>query len=117
MYSLKLHKNITLDKWKAHPKAQQILMIANELNRAGNFIQNKRYDSANFCYERAFELIDLTSSDLKWRSSRELRRFRELLGELYLENEKNLEMNHQLYIGLLRLSPEAYRMLYPVVGK
>ena len=89
-------------------------MIANELNRAKNFIESGKTDSVNMCYERAFELTDLTSSDSKWRGkSRELRRFRELLAMQYAAREKDASVNKMLYIGLLRLSAEAYRMLYP----
>ncbi len=114
MYPLKLHKNLNQEKWAAYPKGQQILMIANELNRAKNFIKNGKTDSVNMCYERAFELTDLTSSDAKWRGkSRELRRFRELLAMQYTEKEKDASINQMLYVGLIRLSADAYRMLYP----
>lgn len=118
MYQLILHKELNLEKWSARTKVQQILMIANELNRANNFIKSEKPDSVNFCYERAFELIDLTSSDQKWRGrNRELRRCRELLAEQYLNHKKNKKINKQIYLGLLRLSPEAYRILYPVYDK
>lgn len=114
MYPLKLHKNLNLDKWATYSRGQQILMIANELNRANNFIKTGETDSVNMCYERAFELTDLTSSDSRWlENGRELRRFRELLAMLYADKHKNAELNQQLYMGLLRLSGEAYRMLYP----
>lgn len=107
-----------MEKWSAHSKGQQILMIANELNRAKNFIESGRLDSVNMCYERAFELTDMTSSDSKWRGQgRELRRFREMLAMQYISLEKDAAMNQALYLGLLRLSPEAYRMLYPAKEK
>lgn len=114
MYELVLHKGLTLEKWSAYSEAQQVLMISNELNRAKNFIQDGQTDAVNMCYERAFELTDMTSSDLKWRGKgRELRRFREMLGMQYASPKKDPKMNQALYIGLLRLSAEAYRMLYP----
>ena len=114
MYPLKLHKNLNLDKWATYSRGQQILMIANELSRANNFIKTGKTDSVNMCYERAFELTDLTSSDSRWLGKgRELRRFRELLAMLYAGKHKNAELNQQLYMGLLRLSGEAYRKLYP----
>ncbi|MFA6924289.1 MAG: hypothetical protein WC223_08555 [Bacteroidales bacterium] len=54
------HKNLTVEKWSVYSKAQQILMIANELNRAKNMPEKNKINETNLCYERAFELIDLT---------------------------------------------------------
>ncbi len=114
MYSLLLHKQLSEEKWFSYASGQQVLMIANELNRAANFIQKGQFNAVNMCYERAFELTDLTSSDPKWKGiGRELRRFRELLAEQYAADIKCHKINEMLYFGLLRLSPEAYRMLYP----
>jgi len=114
MYPLVLHKNLSLEKWATRSKGQQILMIANELNRAANFISSGKINAVNLCYERAFELTDLTSSDPKWRGhGRELRRFRELLAMQYINPQKDEEMNRALYVGLIRLSAEANRLLFP----
>ena len=116
MYPLILHKNLNEKKWFRYPLSQQVLMIANELNRAKNFMLSGKFTEVNSCYERAFELVDLTSADPKWSGNRlkELRRFRELLAQLYISEDKNNELNHTLYLGLLRLSSEAYRALYPM---
>lgn len=114
MYPLKWHKNLSEEKWFAYPGDKQILMIANELNRAKNLMGMKNMSAVNLCYERAFELTDLTSADPKWKGKiRELRRFREMLGQLYMMPDKDAGMNEMLYIGLLRLSAGAYRLLYP----
>ena len=114
MYELVLHKGLTLEKWSAYTEAKQVLMISNELNRAKNFIRDGNTEAVNMCYERAFELTDLTTSDIKWKGKcREMRRFREMLAMLYVDEKKDSQVNHMLYLGLLRLSPEAYRMLYP----
>ena len=116
MYPLIFHKNLTEEKWFAYPQSQQALMIANEINRAKNFIVSQKIDQANGCYERALELTDLTSADPRWRgnSLKELRRFREMLAQQYASKNKNETINQQLYRGLLQLSPEAYRLLFPV---
>jgi len=116
MYTLTFHKNLNEEKWFSHSYSQQVLMIANELNRAKNFIFSKKFSEVNSCYERAFELVDLTSADPKWSDNRlrELRRFRELLAQQYMSENKNKDLNHTLYLGLLRLSYEAYRTLYPM---
>ena len=116
MYPLVYHKHLTPEKWSAYTRGQQVLMIANELNRAKNLLNRGDRSSARLCYERAFERIDLTSEDEKWRGKlKEFRRFRELLAELYLAQDQDVHRLEQLYIALLRLSAEAHRMLYPAV--
>ncbi len=118
MYALKLHKKLTAEKWAAYSRAQQILMIANELQRAKNFIAKKQYEACSLCYERAFELTDMTCADIRWRGKlKELRRFRELLAQLYVSDKKDERKNDLLYMGLLRLSSEAYRTLFPAKYK
>jgi hypothetical protein len=113
MYPLKLHKNLTPEKWAGYSKGQQILMIANELNRAKNWIKKNQRDETNQCYERAFELIDLTTEDLKWMAGiRELLRCREVLAELYMQQQKNGALNHMAYECLIALSSEAYNLMH-----
>jgi len=117
MYPLILHKGLSEQKWFAYPRYKQILMIANELNRAANLIELGKFDQVNLCYERAFELTDLTSADIKWKGRlKELRRFREALGWNYVAAEKCPRLNEMLYKGLIQLSPEAYRLLFPAPG-
>ena len=113
MYPLTLHRNLTSDRWQRLSRAQQVLMIANELHRAGNWIAKDAPDEANTCYERALELCDLTGEDRRWRSNRlrELRRFRELLAGLYSSEKKDLRSNEHLYRGLIQLDPEAWNLL------
>ncbi|KAA3617039.1 MAG: hypothetical protein D8M58_04420 [Calditrichaeota bacterium] len=109
---LKHHKNLSFKKWFAYPKGQQLLMIANELNRAKNWIIKNNIENVNLCYERAFELTDITISDNKWVGKRkELLRFGEYLAEQYTKPQKSLDINSQLYRGLIALSPESYNML------
>ncbi|NOX87526.1 MAG: hypothetical protein GXO77_00745 [Calditrichaeota bacterium] len=88
-------------------------MIANKLNRAKNLIRQNKEAAAKECYERAFELTDLTSADPKWSGGlKELRRFREVLGWLYT-GERNdirfIELTHRM---LIMLAPEAWKMMY-----
>ncbi len=111
MYKLKFHKNLDTKKWNKFSKSQQILMIANELNRAKNWIIKGDLDEVNNCYERAFELLDLTIS-LTTRKNllKELLRFREIFALQYLnaknpeDIQKNLMKNQQLFNVLLSLN-------------
>ena len=115
MYRLRQHKNLTLEKWSGYPKEQQVLMIANELNRAGNWIDKLATEEVNNCYERALELTDLTSSDRKWQGNArwELRRFRQMLAIQYTNPEKDAMVNRQLYNLLVQTVPEAWNLLRP----
>jgi len=110
MYPLKLHASLTGEKWEAYSTTKQVLMIANELNRAVNCIKNNYPEDAGRCFERAMELTDLTVEDIRWRRSlKELLRFRELLSELYIS--KNIDLNRMCLSGLLSFDAGAWNML------
>jgi len=115
MYQLLLHTNLSLEKWSHYPKAQQVVMIANELNRAKNWIDKKAIMEVNSCYERALELTDLTTADIKWQGHArwEMRRFREMLATFYLNSEKDAVFNTRLYRLLLQIVPDAWNLLHP----
>ena len=113
MYQLKQHKNLSREKWFAYPREQQLLMIANELNRAKNWIEKGDSAHVDSCYDRALELTDLTSEDKKWHAHglREMRRFREILAQLYIVPDKDLKNNTLLYNCLLQMHPGAWNLL------
>lgn len=112
MYPLIYHKSLTLEKWSAYPKMQQILMISNELNRAKNWIMKLQNNEANLAYERAFELIDLSKADIKWKNTAvELMRLKETLAEIYCQTDKDLNKNNLCLKLLIEFSPESYNML------
>lgn len=112
MYPLVYHKKLTIEKWSKYSAGRQILMIANELNRAKNRIKQGNAKEVNLCYERAMELTDLTSSDPKWKSGlKELRRFRETLGWIYISEKKDLKMNSLIYRTLIQLKSESWNLV------
>lgn len=101
---------MTTEKWFSYPCYQQILMIANELNRAQNALEKKDAENAVHAWERAFELTDLTTADVKNRRLlKELLRFREMLGEAFIQLDAT--MNRSLMIELIRLDQAAYRAM------
>ncbi len=104
------HKSMTLERWSFFSKGQQILMIANEINRVKNILLKNNSDDINSSYERALDLIDITVQDLKWGNNlKEILRCREFIGMLYFE--RNSYLNNLLLHNLLLLSPDAYNML------
>jgi hypothetical protein len=110
MYRLKLHKNLTVEKWKTFGRGKQLLMIANELNRAKNLVQRGDRDEVLMAFERAFELLDLTIDVTETNLVRyELLRFRELLAQSYLESGSHgLD---KLIKVLVSLDKESYKAL------
>lgn len=111
MYPLVYHKSLTTDKWFSYPRHQQLLMIANEMNRSQNALLKQDKENAMHALERAFELTDLTTSDPKNPPIlKELLRFREMLGELF--NQPDAHKNKTLMEMLITLNSTAYGMLH-----
>ncbi len=104
------HASLTAERWTAYPREQQILMIANEMNRASRlFGADDRERLAN-AYERVLRLADLTVAVQPSRSlRRELLRWREVAGSVYLEPDERL--HHALLRALLCMTPESAKQL------
>ena len=109
------HASLTLERWSAYSRDQQILMIANEMNRAGKLFGAG--DSARLAnaYERVLRLADLTVEAQPSRSlRRELLRWRELAGALYVEPDA--ERHRALFRALLLLTPAGARQVPFLLG-
>ncbi|MDO8743014.1 MAG: hypothetical protein Q7J30_00405 [Candidatus Azambacteria bacterium] len=75
------HKNLADGGWQKISLYEQMGNIGSEVNRALNWRDKdkKLYENA---VDRAFELLDLTISDLRWRNRlKEIVRVRELLAD------------------------------------
>jgi sulfur transfer protein SufE len=106
-----LHSHLTPEKWRRFDRYQQILMMANELNRAGHWLERRQFEDVGQAYERLFELIDLSVMDPKWsRGRRELLRLRDCVSRLYLQPAGDGQLNRQIQTGLIALDPTAWNM-------
>ena len=103
------HKNLE-SRFSALPSHQQIIMVANELNRANHFEHNPAEYKA--CLERALELMDFIIDDrAKWGGKyRELLRARRFLANQYI-NAGIFSETSLLQRTLLQLDPTASSML------
>jgi hypothetical protein len=111
MYPLVYQKGMTAEKWHGYPRFQQILSIANELNRAQNSLLKDNLEYAEHAWKRAFELTDLTLEDnLPQGLLKELLLFREMLGEVFISHDPIA--HKKLINGLITLDAAAYRMLH-----
>jgi hypothetical protein len=109
---LKYHTTLTEEKWGKFDFYKQILMIANELNRAKNWIEKKDFREVKLCYERAFELLYLTIEIRNNKKKlRELLRFKEMLGMLYMKDYPTLKENFNLLKILVSLDKDSFKML------
>ncbi|MBI5682133.1 MAG: hypothetical protein HZC45_03035 [Deltaproteobacteria bacterium] len=110
--NLKYHKTMTKEKWRSFPFYKQILMIANELNRAGNWIEKGDFVEVRYCYERAFELLYLTIATLSRKNKlRELVRFKETLAGLYIKKIPIIKENLSLLNVLVSLDKDSFSFL------
>jgi hypothetical protein len=109
----RLHKNLTIDKWSAFPIDRQILMIGCEFSRVTNAPPVGAEAAIRESYERAFELLDLCTEDAKWRPRlRELLRFREHLGELYLQSSPDSHLHQRMYGVLMEWDAVTARLYH-----
>jgi hypothetical protein len=109
------HASLTLERWSAFSRDQQILMIANEMNRAGKLFARADREGLRRAYERVLRLADLTTEAQPSRSlRRELRRWRELAAAVYLEPEE--EPHRALFRALLLLTPAGARQAAWLAG-
>jgi hypothetical protein len=104
------HASLTPEQWAAFGRDQQILMIANEMNRASRLFGSEDRGRLVNAYERVLRLADLTVEVQPSRSlRRELLRWRELAGGVYLEPD--LQAHRQLFRALLLLTPASAKQV------
>lgn len=101
------HKNLNIQKWAKYKFPQQILMIANEINRAKNCCLKNDFNGVKRAYERALELVWLTLECTGERNRRkELLRWKEVLLSEYITEKKSCERSISILKILLLLTPE-----------
>lgn len=111
---LKQHPTLTKEKWARFPLSQQVLMIGNELGRAGHWLKKKDFAEVRQCYGRALELIYLTCALLKKKYQlKEFLRFKEALLGLYVKARPTSRENSALSRVLFTLDKDSYNILHP----
>ena len=106
------HANLSPARWAEFNLDQQILMIANEMNRATKLMAPVDRDRRLGCYARALQLTDLTVAVQARRGlRRELLRWRDLVAQLYVAPEPGSAAHEAALRCLLRFTPVAARQL------
>ncbi|UCD19883.1 MAG: hypothetical protein JSU64_01740 [candidate division WOR-3 bacterium] len=112
MYPLKYHTAIAAH-WHEFVRAQRILSVASELQRARSMLIANDAAEARNAYDRAFELLDLTVSLCNAHGERyELLRFREMMAHLYVNEADNTELLGELFNVLVSQDKDAYNLLH-----
>jgi hypothetical protein len=111
------HASLTPERWARFTLDQQVLMIANEMQRAMALVGPEDHAARQRTYERVLRLVDLTVSvQTKRTLRRELLRWRDLIAALYLEPKADLGAHRAAFRCLLRFRPEASRQIPYVLG-
>ena len=106
------HASLSPERWASFSLDQQILMIANEMNRAGKLMGPQDRDRLAPAYERVLNLTDLTVH-VQPRPSfrREMLRWRDLIAALYISEHPDPAAHAAAFRALLRFTPEASKQL------
>lgn len=106
------HDGLTAARWSQFSFDDQILMIANEMNRAMHLLESETWDHVHRCYERILQLVDLTVAGTPSKTRRrEALRWRELIASLYVDDRPSLQTHQDLFRCLLRFTPAASRQI------
>jgi hypothetical protein len=111
------HATLSAERWAAFSLDQQVLMIANEMQRASGLFAPDRDGSLRLAYERVLRLLDLTVEvQRKPTLRRELLRWRDLVAALYVAPLPDPGDHRAAFRCLLRMRPEASRQIPYLLG-
>jgi hypothetical protein len=111
------HASLSPDRWSQFPLPQQLLMIANEMNRASKLLHATEFERLRNGYARTLALADLTIQTTDRRAvRRELLRWRDLVAALYVAPVPDPIGHGAAFRVLLQLHPETWRQLPHVAG-
>lgn len=112
------HASLTGERWSAFDLDQQILMIANEMNRASRLLTPAGRTSLALAYERVLRLVDLTVEvHARPTLRRELLRWRDLIAELYHAPAPDPAGHEQAFRTLLLFTPVAAQQIPFVLSR
>lgn len=106
------HAGLTEERWAQFDLDSQVLMIANEMNRTSRLLDDEDPGSRRRGYERVLRLTDLTvATRPRPALRRELLRWRDLIAELYVEDEAAADRHRAALRVLLQMRPAAARQI------
>jgi len=104
-------------RFAALTRGQRMLMIANEMNRASKWMAVDQLELRRSAYRQVLLLADLCSDVERGRGVlKELRRFRECIAGLWLDDAPRAEEHGELFYALLTFTPETLAQMPYVTG-
>lgn len=80
-----IHENLAQGKWFTMTLSEQLGNVGSEVGRAVKWEQKGNTENRDSALYRAFDLLDLTIQDMRWRKGlKELCRAREVLADTFL---------------------------------
>ena len=106
-------QTLTAERWSRFAFDQQIMMIANEMHRGLHSLSLEQRASLQLVYERVLHMLGLTvQGKIQRNERRELQRWKEVIGQLYLGAQPDPLQHREALKVLLQLRP----LLAPQVG-
>jgi len=97
-------QTLTVERWRRFGIDQQILMIANEMHRGLHSMRPEQRPSLQLVYERVLHMLGLTvQGALRRNERRELLRWNEVVGQLYLGEHPDPARHREALKLLLQL--------------
>jgi hypothetical protein len=111
------HDGLSPERFARFSRGQQLMAIANEMNRASKLFAPADRERLGRAYERVLALVDLTVEVNPGRSlRRELLRWRGLVAEQYVAAVPEAQAHARAFRALLQLHPDTWRQLPYVTG-
>jgi hypothetical protein len=112
------HAGLAPERWASFTSDQQLLMIANEMNRGAKLMAAADRERLKSSYARALQLTDLTVAARREHGfRRELLRWRDLVARLWLEPGSDPGAHRDALRCLLRFTPVTARQIPFVLGE
>lgn len=112
------HASLSPERWARFTRDQQLMMIANERNRASKLMAPEDRERLKSAYARVLQLTDLTVDVRRERGLRkELLRWRELVARLWLQPAGDPDAHRQAFRSLLLFSYETAKQILFVLGE
>jgi hypothetical protein len=104
------HAALTPERWAEFTLDQQLLMIANEMNRAGKILKPEYRAQCRGALERALALTDLTiGAGHRSELRRELLRWRDRAAAEFIAESPNSDEFAAMYRTLLQFTATTWR--------
>lgn len=111
------HAGLSPERFARFSRGQQLLAVANEMNRASKLFGAEDRPRLRSAYERVMALADLTVLVNDSRSlRRELLRWRDLVAEQYIAEAPDPGAHAAAFRALLQLHPDTWQQLPYVTG-